>query len=61
MTQRAQKPGASSKLVQFPPEADGEFGIVAERDIAVWREKLNKRYGIGSGRLRVVDDPGVAA
>jgi hypothetical protein len=42
---------------RFPPEADGQFEVVPEAEIAAWREKLNARYGIGTGKLKVVDDP----
>ena len=42
---------------RFPPEAEGDFDIVSEREVAEWREKLNERYGIGKGRLKVVEEP----
>ena len=32
-------------------EADGDFGIVPEAQIASWQKKLNERFGIGSGKL----------
>ncbi len=40
-----------------PPEADGDFDVVSEREIAEWREKLNKRFGIGTGRLEAIEEP----
>ena len=42
---------------QFPREADAEFGVVPDAEIAEWREKLSRRFGIGQGKLRVIDDP----
>lgn len=56
MAQRAKKPVHGSKYVQWPPEADADFEVVNEADIASWREKLNERFGIGSGKLVVVED-----
>lgn len=44
----------------FPPEADGEFDVVAEQKIAQWQEKLNARFGIGTGKLRVIEDHNTA-
>jgi hypothetical protein len=38
-------------------EADGEFAVVDVKDISASTQKLNERFGIGSGKLRVVDDP----
>ncbi len=40
-----------------PLEADGDFDVVSEREIADWREKLNKRFGIGTGRLEAIEEP----
>lgn len=44
----------------FPPEADGNFPVVPEPEIDTWREKLNARFGIGAGKMRVIDDPACA-
>lgn len=41
----------------FSPEADVIFDVVPEAEIASWREKLNERYGIGTGRLLVIEEP----
>lgn len=56
MAQRAKKPARGGQYSQFPPEADADFGIVPVEDIASWRENLNVRFGIGSGRLKVIED-----
>lgn len=56
MAQRAKQPVRGGKFVQFPPEADAEFEAVNEADIVSWREKLNERFGIGKGRLVVVEE-----
>jgi hypothetical protein len=42
---------------QFPPEADGEFDVVAQEELDVWREKLNARFSIGQGQFRSLDVP----
>ena len=42
---------------QFPPEAEADFDVVPEAEIAVWRERLNERYDIGKGKLRPVEEP----
>lgn len=42
---------------RFPPEADGDFGVVSEREIEEWRAKLNERYGIGKGKLQAIEEP----
>ncbi|MBR9763892.1 MAG: hypothetical protein GYB53_10305 [Rhodobacteraceae bacterium] len=60
MAQRARQHTQSGKYVQFPPEADEEFGLVSDSEIASWQEKLNKRFGIGEGRLKVVEEPATA-
>lgn len=60
MTQKTRKLAMNSMNMQFPPEADGEFAVVDVKDISAWRQKLNERFGIGSGKLRVVDDPSTA-
>lgn len=56
MAQRARLPEHRTKPVDFPPEADADFDLVREADVAAWRAKLNQRFGIGSGRLVVVDE-----
>jgi hypothetical protein len=38
-------------IVQFPTEADKDFGLVTQAQVDVWQEKLNERFGIGAGRL----------
>ena len=45
---------------QFPPEAADKFDVVPEADIVAWRERLNAQYGIGAGKLVVIDDPAAA-
>lgn len=56
MANRAKQPVRNGALVQFPPEADGDFDVVPSAEIAEWQEKLNKRFGIGSGKLRTLED-----
>lgn len=41
----------------FPPEADGDFDVVSDREIDEWRAKLNARYGIGEGKLEAIEEP----
>ena len=56
----ARKPktqAADTRHQPFPPEADDTFGLVAEADIAAWRERLTEKYGITTGKLKVTDDP----
>lgn len=55
MANRAKQPVRNGANVQFPPEADTDFDLVPEEQIAAWNDKLKKRYGIGSGRLVVLD------
>jgi hypothetical protein len=38
-------------MVQFPPEAEKDFGLVKQAQVEVWQEKLNYRFGIGAGKL----------
>jgi hypothetical protein len=38
-------------MVEFPPEADKDFGLVTQAKVEAWQEKLNERFGIGAGRL----------
>lgn len=59
MAQKLSKTGFGPAK-RFPPEADGNFDVVPEAEIAELREKLNARYGIGKGKLKVVDDPALA-
>lgn len=55
MAQRLKQSGVNGAGKTFPPEADGDFDVVKTSDIAVWREKLNERFGIGKGRLEPLD------
>lgn len=55
MAQRLKQPAAIGVGKAFPPEADGDFDVVKPSDIAAWREKLNKRFGIGEGRMKSLD------
>lgn len=59
----AQKVGKarSGQKTAFPPEANGEFEIVSEAKIAEWREKLNERFSIGKGKLKVISEPSRAS
>ena len=59
----AQKIGKarSGQKTAFPPEADGEFEIVKEAKIAEWRVKLNERFSIGEGKLKVISEPARAS
>ncbi len=61
MAQRAKQPTASGMYVQFPPEADGKFDTVSDEQVASWQQKLNQRFGIGAGRLKVLDEPKAAS
>lgn len=56
MANRAKKPTPRAGNVQFPPEADGEFDEVSVEEIEAWREKLNARFGIGQGKLKVIQE-----
>lgn len=56
MTSRAKQPLRSGGNVQFPPEADGAFGVVSEEVIADLNERLNERFDLGRGRLTVIED-----
>lgn len=56
MAQKLRKPDNGGART-FPPEADGEFPIVPEKDIASWREALEERYRLGQGRLKVIEEP----
>lgn len=55
MAQKLRKP--DNEQVKFPPEADADFEIVSDQDIASWRADLEKRYGIGKGKLVVIEEP----
>jgi hypothetical protein len=48
---------AVGEYVKFPREADGDFSEVSLQEITEWREKLNKRFGIGQRRLVSVEEP----
>lgn len=61
MARRMVKHTAAAQFRQFSPEADGAFPVVPEAKIVAWRDKLNAKYGIGVGKLKVVDDPFAAA
>lgn len=56
MAQRLSKLDAE-RADRFPPEADGQFDVVPTATISAWREKLNEKFGIGQGKLKVLDDP----
>ncbi len=57
MANRAKQPAPNAAMVQFPPEADGDFGLVTEDQVQAWQQKLNKRFGIGAGKLVAVEEP----
>lgn len=57
MANRAKQPAPNAARVQFPPEADGDFGLVTETQVKSWQEKLNARFGIGTGKLVAVEEP----
>jgi peptidoglycan hydrolase-like protein with peptidoglycan-binding domain len=57
MANRAKQPAPNAAMVQFPPEADGDFGLVTETQVVSWQKKLNERFGIGSGKLVEVEEP----
>jgi hypothetical protein len=56
MASRAKQPAPNGGQVQFPPEADGDFDVVSLEEIAALRKDLNQRFGIGQGRLKVVQE-----
>lgn len=56
MANRAKQPAPNNANVQFPPEADTEFDIVKPEQIAAWNAKLTNRFGLGQGRLTVIED-----
>ncbi|MEM5474831.1 hypothetical protein [Pacificibacter sp. AS14] len=56
MAQRLKKTVSEDKI-SFSPEADGDFDIVSIKKITEWREKLNNRFGIGSGKLVTISEP----
>lgn len=57
MAHRMVKHSNAAQFRPFPPEADGDFPVVPQIEIAVWREKLNAEFGIGQGKIEVVEDP----
>ncbi len=58
MPQRMRKAvSGSENHRQFSPEAEGDFDVVSEREIAEWRAKLAKRFDIGDGNLEVIEEP----
>ena len=60
MAQRAKQPTGTGKYVQFPPEADEEFDVVPQGQITSWQDRLNERFGLGKGRLKVLEEPEAA-
>ena len=57
MARKVKTQAADPRQKPFPPEADDTFGLVAEADIAAWREQLTEKYGVDTGKLKVIDDP----
>jgi hypothetical protein len=57
MANRAKQPVPNAAMVQFPPEADGDFGLVTEAQVEAWQKKLNERFGIGAGKLMSIAEP----
>ena len=57
MANRAKQPVPNAAMVKFPPEADGDFGLVTEVQVESWQKKLNERFGIGSGKLVSLEEP----
>lgn len=57
MAYRAKQPAPNAAMVQFPPEADGDFGLVTDAQVDSWQKKLNDRFGIGAGKLVAVEEP----
>jgi len=55
MANRAKQTSVNGRGAQFPPEADGDFDVVSQADMDTWREKLNERFGIGQGKLKLLD------
>jgi hypothetical protein len=56
MAQKLKK-GDSRHENHFPPEADGIFDVVPTHEIEQWRKKLNAQYGIGAGKLTIIEEP----
>jgi hypothetical protein len=57
MLRRVRLSAVREQLGQFPPEADGNFAPVSDEEVRSWQEKLNARYSVGTGKLKIVDDP----
>jgi hypothetical protein len=58
MAQTLRKPVSGHESHRrFSPEAEGDFDVVSEREIAEWRAKLNERFGIGKGKLELIEEP----
>lgn len=57
MANRAKQPAGNGHYVQFPPEADDDFDVVEAEEISAWQQKLNERFGLGKGRLTVIEEP----
>jgi len=51
------KPVGHNNNRPFPPEADEDFAIVEEQKIVAWQQKLAEKYGLGTGKLVLIDDP----
>ena len=45
------------RLDRFPPEAEGQFDVVPESDIDELNRLMAEKYGIGQGRLEVIEEP----
>ncbi|WP_277024017.1 MULTISPECIES: hypothetical protein [Paracoccus] len=52
--------GSNRDAKRDAPEARESFDVVTEDKIAAWNSKLNDRYGLGRGRLEVLEDPAAA-
>lgn len=56
MANRAKQHAPSGSRLQFPPEADSDFDTVPVEQIEAWQEKLNERFGLGQGSLKVIEE-----
>ncbi|UWQ03719.1 hypothetical protein [Aliiroseovarius crassostreae] len=56
MAQRQKMTGNGAGFV-FPPEASDDFDVVETNKIAEWRKALNKEFGIGKGKFKVIEEP----
>lgn len=48
---------ADHRLDRFPPEANGQFDVVPESEIDDLNRLMAEKYGIGEGRLEVIEEP----